>query len=469
MAGNRKWNPAHHPRDRKGRFTRSSTRVMKPADRRKLDNAIGSFDFSQTRQPPAGTPANKATERYLAGDWKAVNADLRRGVVTDDAKEIDAGMRPTDRDMIVTRRVPADMFAHIPLEDTEGMIVRDAAYAATSLGESDAPGEIRLRIAVPAGTPALVDPETGTVLLGRDTEMAVTRVIPNGDGGYDMHLVVLPKAAPPARGGGNTGPVDPAANVDLGALSDDELSDLFHNVSSLGDVDPAAFDRIAEELDRRDRQALETKGTDLAALDDAQLSDLFHDLSIRDDTDPEAFTRLLDEMERRENGDTTPETTVYAGLDPDNLTPEQQQLDDLLDQGRDFLDAWAETYGEDRDRLAREALASASIDRMSGEPLELAARRSYDELIHLRYLQASQATRGHMLSPAGKAAGIEPVTLFSGTSARARKYASEDLQRWWADNGRMTFTEFKAQTIGREADKRAAELTRLQGNARDFI
>ena len=61
------------------------------------------------------------------------------------------------------------------------------------------------------------------------------------------------------------------------------------------------------------------------------------------------------------------------------------------------------------------------------------------------------------------------MELFSGPAARARKWASEDLKRWWANgHPRLTFTEFKAATLGRDRDRHQADLIALSGNGRDF-
>lgn len=419
----RTWNPAHHPRDSKGRFTRSSTRVATAKDRRTLDATVKRFDFSGTSPTPTGTPPSEAVTRYQADGWQQVNTDLRRGHITPDAEAIDAAMQPTDVDTIVTRNVPAAMFAHIPVPDIQGMVVRDAAYASASLGESDAPGEIRLRIAVPADTMATVDPDTGNVLLARDTEMAVTKVEARPDGGYDMHLVVLPaKGAEPAQA------TTPAAEPQ-------------------GFADP-------------------TDGVDLASLTDDDLYGMFHDLGSQQDVPDTAFQRLNDEMVRREAAEAW---GIVDGLAPGKLDERQQQLDNLLADGWDYFDAFAETYGGDAYTLARSANASATVDKTGGETLDQAAKRAYTEWNDLQYLQAEQATRGHMLTAEGRAAGIDPVSLFSGNTARARKYASEDLQRWWVDNPRLTFAEFKAQTLGRQSDQAAAATTALQGNGRNFI
>lgn len=84
-------------------------------------------------------------------------------------------------------------------------------------------------------------------------------------------------------------------------------------------------------------------------------------------------------------------------------------------------------------------------DRRKGETRRQAMRRAYDEWVYLRYLRAETATRGHLLTSAGVAAGISAVSLFEGQHARANRWASEDLKRWWDGNGgRVTFTAFCA-------------------------
>ncbi len=151
------------------------------------------------------------------------------------------------------------------------------------------------------------------------------------------------------------------------------------------------------------------------------------------------------------------------------LTPTQDaELERLLARGWDYLDAYAEVRGLDADALRREH-AGQVAGRRAGETTERALRRQYDEWVHLRWREAEQATNGYLLNKAAAAAGItDPVVLFSGPSSTARAYASEELLRWWTNNPRMTFTQFKAQTAGGRKDKAAAKVTELAGNGRDF-
>jgi hypothetical protein len=151
------------------------------------------------------------------------------------------------------------------------------------------------------------------------------------------------------------------------------------------------------------------------------------------------------------------------------LTPEQdRQLEGMLARGYDYLDAYAAVHNLDPETL-RAQQAAGTAGKLAGQTLAHAVRRQYDEWVHLQHIEAENATNGYMLSREGKAAGIDPVLLFSGPTATARKYASEELKRWWADNKRLTFTEFKAQVVGGRADKAAAARTRAASNGQDFI
>lgn len=49
-----------------------------------------------------------------------------------------------------------------------------------------------------------------------------------------------------------------------------------------------------------------------------------------------------------------------------------------------------------------------------------------------------------------------------------RLNASEELKRWWQDHPRRTWTECRADMLGRDSDRQAANRARGQGNDRDF-
>lgn len=179
----------------------------------------------------------------------------------------------------------------------------------------------------------------------------------------------------------------------------------------------------------------------LRALSDDQLAGRFAEISRRDQLDEPALRAVISEMDRREKGPKKPYKPTKA----------QRDLDQRIAAGDDYV------------------TAAATIERRAGESLDQAVRRHHDEWIDLSYLQAEQVTRGHMLSPAGRAAGVDPRSLFTGPLARARAYASEELQRWWSDHPRLNRTQFRAQLLGRAADVKAAKATRAASTGKDFI
>jgi hypothetical protein len=203
----RSWNPAYHPRDKRGRFTRSATRVMTAADKKRGRKALENMrprvftdgGEARTYLDGLGSPdAAGGVRKYLDGDWRQVNAALRAGKPVDTA-ELDQAMKPLPDDLLLRRQVPLSLFAHVPMKDLEGMKVRDAAYASTSLDlgpSGGAPDTVTMHIVAPAGTKAHVNAADGEILLDRDTEVAISRVEPDGNGGWDVYGVVLPKAAP---------------------------------------------------------------------------------------------------------------------------------------------------------------------------------------------------------------------------------------------------------------------------------
>lgn len=214
----------------------------------------------------------------------------------------------------------------------------------------------------------------------------------------------------------------------------------------------------------RDKQRREAFSPErLGKLSDDELLDLFADVSRKRDLDEDALRAVDDELLRREAAAGRPS----PGREDD--TPEQRRVDELLASGRTLESAMAEVYDLDEAAFRRAVLAD-TIDqqRKVGESRDAAARRLYDDQVHIQYLQAEDWTRGNLLNRAGRSAGIDPVTLFSGTRARARKYASEELMRFWDEQSpRQTLTEFKAAVLGRASDLSAAG--RLAGgNERDF-
>ncbi|MBP2384468.1 hypothetical protein [Brachybacterium sacelli] len=64
---------------------------------------------------------------------------------------------------------------------------------------------------------------------------------------------------------------------------------------------------------------------------------------------------------------------------------------------------------------------------------------------HARFLRAHTELRGELLNTAGRAARIDPASLFMGPSSRVVRYASEELKAWFEQHGRITVEEFETQ------------------------
>jgi hypothetical protein len=191
----------------------------------------------------------------------------------------------------------------------------------------------------------------------------------------------------------------------------------------------------------------------LADMSDDELLDHFHNLSQTDTVDEDALRAVDAELERRE------------GQPFDS--PESRRVDELVARGHGYLDAYAEVHGLDVSKLELEQrMQRVDQERRPGESRAQTIRRMHAEHVALAVLQAEDDTRGNLLNREGRAKGIDPATLWSGSAARARKYASDELKQWWSEHGgRMTAAEYAAQFTG---DTKAAEAARLAGQGKDF-
>ncbi|WP_263310024.1 hypothetical protein [Brachybacterium atlanticum] len=74
-----------------------------------------------------------------------------------------------------------------------------------------------------------------------------------------------------------------------------------------------------------------------------------------------------------------------------------------------------------------------------------AMRADFEHYRHSRFVRAHTDLRGELLNATGRAAHIDPHSLFLGPQARVNRYASEELKAWFAEHGRLTVKEFEAQ------------------------
>lgn len=90
------------------------------------------------------------------------------------------------------------------------------------------------------------------------------------------------------------------------------------------------------------------------------------------------------------------------------------------------------------------------------------AREEYDNYVYSQYAKC-ESELSFMLNKKGQAAGVDSFSLFSGPVSRAKKYGSEELQAWFAANGRHTLASYRHVLFGWNSDRKAANNVRTEG------
>lgn len=108
-------------------------------------------------------------------------------------------------------------------------------------------------------------------------------------------------------------------------------------------------------------------------------------------------------------------------------------------------EAAAEVLGRSIESIRREQYVAEHRSSQDRRPFREIAREQYKLMIERIYVQAEEQTNGFMLNQQGEAAGIDPMSLFSGPRSRVEKYASEELKRFFDASGRQTFEDFIAE------------------------
>lgn len=90
------------------------------------------------------------------------------------------------------------------------------------------------------------------------------------------------------------------------------------------------------------------------------------------------------------------------------------------------------------------------------------AREEYDHYVMSQQRRCEEEL-SFMLNRQGQAKGIDSTTLFTGPVYRVKKYGSEELQAWFAKNGRHTLGSFRHAMFNWASDAKAARNARLEG------
>jgi hypothetical protein len=214
-----------------------------------------------------------------------------------------------------------------------------------------------------------------------------------------------------------------------------------------GGVDDAAMQEalgVAADM-------LEPEAVDLASMSDDALAE--HLATVAED--PEQLDQVLAELDRRE----ADAKAIAEGANPEDLAKERE-YDRLLDAGTDPEQAFEQVYGSttSTDQPRRDvAIAGLRSAGYKGKGLDELLQAQFKEYADTSYLEAEAQSNGFLLNEAGRKAGIDPGSLFTGPESRARKYASDELRSYWQSKGRLTVDDFKAAALGGKGRASGAE------------
>jgi hypothetical protein len=163
---------------------------------------------------------------------------------------------------------------------------------------------------------------------------------------------------------------------------------------------------------------------------------------------------ITDEMNRRDDADTEAKSARVSALyaeQPKTDADRNRVYQSLTDEGENPQDAWAHAFGTSADAMQKQTVIQQLRQQgYTGSGFDALTRSAYKDDVRRRTVMAENATNGYMLGPAGKKAGIDPYSLFTGPESRARKYASPELKEWFDQNGRPTVADFQAQMTGQK-------------------
>lgn len=247
MPGFGDWDPNLHPRGFHGRFIKKFKlapwldHLLKSSTPRTFqsDGQAAQFNFNAARVQPGGA-FNELELRRLRMDWDEAADHMRAGemdpLTQQYADMVSKRMHPTKEGLILGRTFTPEALGLTPQQlnetDPNGIIrmtgntITDKAFSPTHLGSdmSHGPGKITMRIAVPQGVNVAHIGENRNdrgVLLDKDQKLLVTRVYPDGSGGWYMTAVAEPSGVTtgspnelvPGRKGANLTPEQRQARI----------------------------------------------------------------------------------------------------------------------------------------------------------------------------------------------------------------------------------------------------------------
>ena len=256
---------------------------------------------------------------------------------------------------------------------------------------------------------------------------------------------------------------DPLAGVDLEALTDEQLADLINRHIE----DPSVVDRITREFERREAEeaaAAIARRPNPRDMSDDELVDALGDAMRATLPDQGWIDALAAEIDRREQSARDQGDDGF-GVDDEEIDERAERVAQLIDEGWPEDEAIAEAYDIPLERVRRQrAIDLLREQGYTGRGLDELARAAYRDHVYWQWRAAEDATNGYLVNNEGRRRGIDPVSLFTGPEARARRWASDELLAWWDEHGRLTYDEFRAMLI---AD--TSTLARRRESRRDFL
>lgn len=167
----------------------------------------------------------------------------------------------------------------------------------------------------------------------------------------------------------------------------------------------------------------------------------------------EHFNRALAEIDRRDRAEKADKVAALYRQAPGKGEQRDKLYRDLVSLGENPEDAWSHAYSVSTEAMQRKAVTAQLREQgYRGSSFDALSRNAFRDELQRMTLAAEADTKGNMLNPAGKKAGIDPWSLFTGTDTRARAYASHELREYWDQNGRLTVASFQRQLLGQAAN-----------------
>lgn len=234
-------------------------------------------------------------------------------------------------------------------------------------------------------------------------------------------------------------------------------------------------------IGRRNKSRRQTPNPNQAELDveramsDDDLYTAMTDALTREDMD--SFGRFAKETDRREAEterlERRRETDRARRAEAREARDEQRAaaFEAAMEAGVDEEQAVEEIYGIPVERQRRQrAVAVLNSSGYKGHSFDQMLRKSFEDHVYERYIQAEEDTRGSLLNKRARQInargdsrayrGIDPLKLFTGPERVARAYASDELLAWWDVNGRPTLDEWRADLLGDGVSARNARAAR---------